>query len=66
MSAVIKAQLKALHLRHPENGIPCEAAVVADWIDRRGRFVGYRLRFTGENQIRHLYFAEIRQLQEEA
>lgn len=61
---LIKTKIKALHLRHPENGLPCEAEVIEDWFEN-GRFSGYQLRFSGESQTRHLRFSEIRQLQED-
>lgn len=62
MSTVIKTELKALHLNHPENGLSCSATVVGNWFEN-GRFTGYKLQFQGEDRIRHLYFSEIRQLQ---
>lgn len=62
---IIKTEVKALHLAHPENGAPAMAAIVKNWHEN-GRFVGYELQFTGESGTRHLRFAEIRDLQGQA
>jgi hypothetical protein len=58
---LLQTELKALHLRHPENG-PCEAEVLGGWIEN-GHVTGYKLRFSGETNTRHLRFGEIQQLQ---
>lgn len=59
---IIKTEVKALHLAHPENGAPAMAAIVRNWFEN-GRFVGYELQFPGEGSTRHLRFSEIRALQ---
>ena len=60
----IKTEPKALHLHHPTSGAPAMAAIVRNWFEN-GRFVGYEVQFSGEDDTRHLRFAEIRELQEE-
>ncbi len=60
----IKTEPKALHLNHPTIGAPAMAAIVSHWY-QNGRFVGYEVQFSGEDNTRHLRFAEIRELQGE-
>jgi hypothetical protein len=60
---IIPTQPKAYILDHPEYGITTPAEIVGKWRDGNGRFVGYRLRFRGEDSARHLTFADIRRLQ---
>jgi len=54
-----------IRLRHPELDVWTTAVVVDNWHDDNGRFCGQKLRFQGEDQIRHLRFAEIDRLREE-
>lgn len=55
----------AYRLRHPEHDVTAMAEVMSHWYEA-GRWVGFCLRFAGENAPRSLTFGEIRELQAEA